>query len=285
MPELPEVETVRRGLLSALEGKTIKTVEIRREKLRLPFPDDFAARLNGRRIERLNRLAKYLLCYLDDGGVLIIHLGMTGHMMVLNSLPPGEKVPPPGRHDHVDFVTTDGVTVRYNDPRCFGLMTMTREEELTEHKLLRNIGPDPLGNGFNAVVLAEALKGRNTPIKAALLDQKTIAGLGNIYVSESLFRAGISPKRLAKSVQGGRAKKLTHAIRQVLNEAIAAGGSTLKDHVAPDGKLGYFQHHFKVYGKAGEPCPGCDCDVVATGGISRIKQAGRSTFYCARRQR
>ncbi len=280
MPELPEVETVRRGLLPALEGKTIEAVDVRRQKLRLPIPGDFADRLTGRRITRLNRLAKYLLCHLDDGGVLIIHLGMTGHMLVLEGPPPV-----PGRHDHVDFVTTDGVTVRYNDPRCFGLMALAREEELPDHKMFRNIGPDPLSNGFNAQVLAAALKGKQTPIKAALLDQKTVAGLGNIYVSESLFRAGISPKRLARTVQGGRAEKLTHSIRQVLVEAIEAGGSTLQDHVAPDGKLGYFQHHFKVYGREGEPCPGCDCDVDATGGIRRIKQAGRSTFYCARRQR
>lgn len=280
MPELPEVETVRRGLAPALEGKTLKSVEVRRKKLRLPFPVDFIGRLTGRRIERLRRLAKYLLCHLDNDDVLIIHLGMTGHMLVLDGVPPT-----PGRHDHVDFVTSDGVTVRYTDPRCFGLMTLAREEELAEHKLFRNIGPDPLGNSFNAQILAAALKGRNTPIKAALLDQKTVAGLGNIYVSESLFRAGISPKRLAKTVQGKRAEILTQVIRQVLDEAIEAGGSSLKDHLAPDGKLGYFQHHFKVYGKEGEPCPGCDCDISKTGGIQRIKQAGRSTFYCTRRQR
>jgi len=191
-----------------------------------------------------------------------------------------KDIPPPGKHDHVDFCTTKGVTVRFNDPRRFGLMTLTTEDEIDGHKLIKNIGPDPLGNSFNDAVLADALAGRATPIKAALLDQRTVAGLGNIYVSESLFRSGISPKRLAKAVQGIRAEKLTRAIRDVLGEAIEAGGSSLKDHQQPDGELGYFQHHFKVYGKEGEACPNC-----AKSKIKKIVQSGRSTFYCSNCQR
>jgi formamidopyrimidine-DNA glycosylase len=275
MPELPEVETVRRGLLSALEGQKLESVIVRRPNLRIPFPKDFAQRLTGKKITHLSRIAKYLLLHIEGGDIAIIHLGMSGHMTVLD-----KDIPPPGKHDHVDFCTTKGVTVRFNDPRRFGLMTLTTEDEIDGHKLIKNIGPDPLGNSFNDDVLADALSGRATPIKAALLDQKTVAGLGNIYVSESLFRSGISPKRLARAVQGNRAEKLTRAIRDVLGEAIEAGGSSLKDHQQPDGELGYFQHHFKVYGKEGEACPNC-----VKSKIKKIVQSGRSTFYCSNCQR
>lgn len=275
MPELPEVETVRRGLQPALEGQKLKSVIVRRPNLRIPFPKDFAKRLVGKKILRLSRRAKYLLLHIEGGDVAIIHLGMSGYMTILE-----KNALEPGKHDHVDFCTRAGVTVRFNDARRFGLMTLTTEAELEHHKLIKNIGPDPLGNSFNDAVLAAALKGRATPIKAALLDQKTVAGLGNIYVSESLFRAGISPKRLAKAVQGERAEKLTRAIRDVLGEAIEAGGSSLKDHVQPDGELGYFQHHFKVYGRAGEACPTCKKSK-----IKKIVQSGRSTFYCSNCQR
>jgi formamidopyrimidine-DNA glycosylase len=223
----------------------------------------------------LGRRAKYLLLHIEGGDVVIIHLGMSGHMTVLEN-----DIPKPGKHDHVDFCTTAGVTVRYNDPRRFGLMTLTNEGELEFHKLIRYIGPDPLGNGFNDRVLAKALSGRASSIKVALLDQKTIAGLGNIYASESLFRSGVSPKRMAKSIKGVRAQKLTRAIRDVLSEAIAAGGASLKDHVKPDGKLGYFQNNFKVYGKEGKYCSVCQKSK-----IKKIIQAGRSTFYCSNCQR
>ncbi|MBT4940542.1 MAG: bifunctional DNA-formamidopyrimidine glycosylase/DNA-(apurinic or apyrimidinic site) lyase [Rhodospirillaceae bacterium] len=277
MPELPEVETVRRGLQPALEGQTLKSVIVRRAKLRIPFPKDFARRLTGSKVERLGRRAKYLFMHMQGGDVAIIHLGMTGHMTAISG-----KVPAPGKHDHVDFCTTAGATVRFNDVRRFGLMTLTTEEELETHRLIKNIGPDPLANSFSHEVLSAALKGRATSIKAALLDQKTVAGLGNIYVSESLFRSGISPKRQAKSVQGSRAEKLTRAIQEVLREAIEAGGSTLKDHRQPDGELGYFQHHFRVYGKDGETCPNCDDERYR---IKKIVQAGRSTFYCSNCQR
>ena len=271
MPELPEVETVRRGLLPALEGKTLKSVIVRRPNLRIPFPKDFAKKLSGKVIIRLARRAKYLLMHIKGGDVAIIHLGMSGHMTIL-----AKNIKDPGKHDHVDFCTTEGTVVRFNDPRRFGLMTLTTEDKLETHKLIRNIGPDPLGNNFNGAVLASALAGRVRSIKAALLDQKTVGGLGNIYVSESLFRSGISPDRLAKAVQGNRAEKLTRAIREVLGEAIEAGGSSLKDHVQPDGKLGYFQHHFKVYDKEGEACPGCSMSKII-----KIVQAGRSTYYCS----
>jgi len=282
MPELPEVETVCRGLAPVLEGAVIDRVEVRQPRLRWPVPDDFARKLAGRKMLTLRRRAKYMLMTMEDETVVLGHLGMSGRMTIHRA---GEPLPPPGKHDHIDFVTGAGDVVRYCDPRRFGMMLLSTVSELEEHRLIRHLGPDPLGNSFNAQVLAARLRGKTGPIKAALLDQKVVAGLGNIYVCESLFRSGISPKRKAGTVQGGRADKLTVAIRDVLTEAVAAGGSTLRDHAQPDGELGYFQHNFKVYGREGEACPGCDCDVAATGGIRRLVQSGRSTFYCPRRQR
>lgn len=278
MPELPEVETIRRGLLPALQGQTITSVVVRRPNLRIPFPENFAERLAGRRIDEVARRAKYLTLILDDGTVLIIHLGMSGRMSVLTD----EQ--DPGAHDHVDIRLGSGATVRYCDPRRFGLMTLAKEETLSDHKMFRDLGPDPTGNEFSAAVLGERLRDRASPIKAALLDQKVVAGLGNIYVCESLYRSGISPRRLAKNVKGDRVERLTLAIRDVLDDAIAAGGSTLRDYQLPDGELGYFQHQFGVYGREGEACPDCDCN-LADGGVRRIVQSGRSTFYCTRRQR
>ncbi len=280
MPELPEVETVRLGLMPVLEGRRLVRVTLRRADLRRPFPKGFARALEGRRIERLGRRGKYLLAHLDDGLVLIVHLGMSGRIKVFDGPPPT-----PGPHDHVAFATDGGATLYYCDPRRFGLMTLARAEDFAAHPLFRNMGPDPLENGFNAPVLAARLAGRRGPIKTALMDQGVVAGLGNIYASEILFRAGLSPRRRADTVKGLRAERLVAAIGSVLREAIAAGGSTLRDHRAPDGELGYFQHHFAVYGRVGEPCPGCDCEVRRTGGIAQMTQSGRSTFYCARRQR
>lgn len=278
MPELPEVETVRRGLAPFLEGRTLVRVDRRRKDLRLPFPRGFSQRLTGRRVRHLSRRAKYLLVHLDDETVLIIHLGMSGRLMVT---PPKEVAPRPGRHDHVIFETDAGAVVTFNDVRRFGLMTLTDEGALAGHKLLRDLGPEPLGNEFSGAYFSDVLGGRKTPIKAALLDQKIVSGIGNIYACEALYRAGISPKRLAASVAGLRAERLVPAVRDVLTEAIAAGGSTLKDYVQADGELGYFQHNFAVYGREGEPCPDCDC----AGGVERIVQSGRSTFFCAKRQR
>jgi formamidopyrimidine-DNA glycosylase len=278
MPELPEVETVRRGLAPVLVGARLDAVTLRRRTLRVPVPDDFEDRLVGKRIARLGRRAKYLLIEMEDGTLVIGHLGMSGHMRIWKGAP--EE---PGRHDHADFVTDAGVTVRFTDPRRFGLLLLSSVDEIDGHKLFKDLGPDPLSNGFNGVALAERLAGRATPIKAALLDQRTVAGLGNIYVCESLFRAGLSPRRLARTIKNDRAERLAAAIRAVLTEAIAAGGTTLRDHVSPEGELGYFAQSLMVYGHEGEPCPGCLCERGE--GIRRIVQSGRSTFYCPTRQR
>lgn len=277
MPELPEVETVRRGLALRMEGRRIAGLALNRADLRIPLPPGLKQRVEGRRVERLGRRAKYILIHLEDGGVLIAHLGMSGRMVL--SLP-GESEPP-DRHDHVVFVLDDGTGLRFNDARRFGMLDYTNEAELERHPLLANLGPEPLGNGFNGPALAAKLAGKATPIKAALLDQRVVAGLGNIYVAESLYWAGLSPRRLAATVIGPRAERLALAIRDVLERAIAAGGSSLRDYVQSSGELGYFQHHWAVYGKEGERCPQCDC----ARGIRRIVQSGRSTFYCAKRQR
>jgi formamidopyrimidine-DNA glycosylase len=281
MPELPEVETVRLGLVGALSGKRIARATVNRPDLRIPFPAHFASRLEGRRITALERRAKYLLLRLDDGWVWVVHLGMSGRMTA------GRKgtLPPTDAHDHVEIETEDCVVVRFRDPRRFGLMTLVHGDEFDRHPLFRGLGPEPLGKDFDGGRLATAIKGRKTSIKAALLDQKVVAGLGNIYVCEALFQSRISPKRLAGRVQGERALSLAKAIKAVLKRAIAAGGSSLRDHRQPSGELGYFQHSFCVYDREGHPCPGCTCDVATTGGIRRIVQGGRSTFYCPRQQR
>ena len=278
MPELPEVETIRRGLAAALEGRRIARVTVKRSDLRRPLPPRFAERLEGRRIVGLGRRAKYLLVSLDDDTVLLAHLGMSGRMVIENG---AETRAAHVTHAHVSFEADDGTVIRFSDPRRFGLMDLVPAAELDRHVLLAGLGPEPTGNEFDGPLLAARLKGKRTPIKAALLDQRVVAGLGNIYVCESLFRAGISPKRLAKSVQGERADRLATAIRAVLADAIAAGGSSLRDHVSATGELGYFQHNFQVYDREGAPCPGCDCG----GGVRRMVQSGRSTFYCAVRQR
>ena len=282
MPELPEVETVCRGLAPILEGVVITSVVVRQPSLRFPVPPEFSSVLTGKKLLYVRRRAKYLLFELESGQMVIGHLGMSGRMIIY---PTRSDTPPPGQHDHIDFETAPGAVVRYTDPRRFGLMLLTDRDNLESHKLIRHLGPDPLGNNFNENILAGALKGKNTSIKTALLDQKIIAGLGNIYVCEALFRSGISPRRKAATIQGGRAVKLTREIRAVLTEAIAAGGSTIQSHAQPSGELGYFQHGFKVYGREGETCPGCNCDVSKTGGIGRLIQSGRSTYYCPRKQR
>lgn len=280
MPELPEVETVRRGLAVVLEGRRFSRVEAFRPDLRVPLPDRFAETLTGRRVEAVGRRAKYLVIDLEDGLVLLGHLGMSGRMLVS-----GLVNTPPGKHDHVRFATDDGTLVTFCDPRRFGLLAFAERSALAEHPLLRDLGPEPLDQAFTPKVLAAALAGKGTPIKAALLDQRVVAGLGNIYVSESLFRAAISPLRTAASLTPREVARLVPAIRQVLLDAIAAGGSSLRDHRQTSGELGYFQHSFAVYDREGQACPGCTCDPAACGGIRRIVQAGRSTFYCAKRQR
>lgn len=283
MPELPEVETVCRGLAGVLEGRRLAGVQVRRKDLRIPFPPGFAAALTGRRILKIKRRAKYILMDLDDGQVLVIHLGMSGRMVVVPA-----ASPPLQAHDHVVFTTDQGREVRFNDPRRFGLMTLVAAAELAGHKLFRHLGPDPLEADFTPVLLAAALKGRKTSIKAALLDQRIVVGVGNIYACESLYRAGISPLRKAGTVTGARVERLVPAIKQVLTEAIAAGGSSLRDHVQPSGELGYFQHAWKVYGREGESCACAQMPRQGSGRarsgravVRRVVQGGRSTFYCA----
>ena len=280
MPELPEVETVRRGLARALEGRRLTGVENRRADLRFPLPPRFRQRLSGRTVETIGRRGKFLLIRLSGGLTLIAHLGMSGRFRVFDG-----PLPPLEPHDHVVFETDAGATVRFHDPRRFGFMDIIDTADAARHPMLAKLGPEPLGEGFSGGVLAPLLKGRRAPIKAALLDQSVVAGLGNIYACEALFRAGISPKRTAATVQGGRADRLASAIKAVLADAIAAGGSSLRDHRQTSGELGYFQTVFAVYDREGRPCPGCTCDPVATGGVRRIAQSGRSTFYCARKQR
>jgi formamidopyrimidine-DNA glycosylase len=229
-------------------------------------------------VERIQRRAKYMLLHLDDGQVLLCHLGMSGRMVIVERARNGRR-PPLDRHDHVIFVTDAGTEIRFNDARRFGIMDLIAGDALEAHPLLRALGPEPLGNDFNGPALAAALKGKRTPIKAALLDQQVVAGLGNIYVCEALFFAGLSPRRLAYTVQGNRAEKLAAAVRQVLARAIEAGGSSLRDYVQANGELGYFQHEWAVYGREGEPCRRCGAPV------KRLAQSGRSTFYCARCQK
>jgi formamidopyrimidine-DNA glycosylase len=280
MPELPEVETVCRGLSAVMTGERLALVENHRANLRIPLPEGFAGRLTGRRVVAMDRRAKYILARLDDGLIWLIHLGMSGRMTIL---PKGHNQPPLGKHDHVVFDMGSGVQVRFNDARRFGLMTFI-EGAPDDHPLLAGLGPEPLGADFTGAVLAAALKGKKTPIKAALLDQRVVAGIGNIYACEALYHSGISPTRSAHLVQGARADKLVGAVKDVLTAAIAVGGSTLRDHQQPSGELGYFQHHFAAYDREGQPCQVCAAADKARA-IKRIVQSGRSTFYCAVHQR
>jgi formamidopyrimidine-DNA glycosylase len=277
MPELPEVETVVRGLATRMTGRRIARLDLHRGDLRWPIPRGLKRKAEGRRIEAVRRRAKYILVDLEDGGVLLMHLGMSGRLTVANA----DDRTPPEPHDHVVFTLDDGTRIRFNDQRRFGVLDYVRREALETHPLLRELGPEPLDPGFTGPVLAASLKGKRTPLKAALLDQQVVAGLGNIYVSEVLYQARLSPRRLARTVTPERAQRLVEAIREVLGRAIAAGGSSLRNYVQASGELGYFQHQWAVYGREGEPCSGCDCG----GGIRRIVQSNRSTFYCAKRQR
>ncbi len=276
MPELPEVETVRRGLLPAMEGQVIARADIRRAGLRFPFPERMAERLTGALVNSLRRRSKYILADLSTGETLLIHLGMSGRMLVSTGAHPA-----PEKHDHVVLDMAGGARITFNDVRRFGLMDLCATNQVDNHRLLASIGPEPLGNDFNQTSLQTALKNRNTPIKSALLDQKTVAGLGNIYVCEVLFRARMSPQAKAGHIVAGRAGALVPIIRDVLLEAIEAGGSSLKDFRQADGELGYFQHAFKVYGREGKTCVTEGCGAC----IARITQAGRSTFYCPQCQR
>jgi formamidopyrimidine-DNA glycosylase len=279
MPELPEVETVMRGLQERLQGRVILRARVHRADLRWPLPPSLAARLTGARVLGFRRRAKYILMRLEGGESVLLHLGMSGRIIIGRAQP--NLMPP---HEHVTLETDDDWRVAFIDPRRFGSIDLFATADEDRHKLLAGLGPEPLDDDFTASVLSAALRGRNTPIKAALLDQRTVAGLGNIYVCEALFRARISPRRLASSVAGARAARLVPEIKATLGEAIAAGGSSLRDYVQPDGELGYFQHAWKVYGHEGEPCERCP-GTPACAGIGRIVQSGRSTFYCPRTQR
>ena len=279
MPELPEVETVRRGLMPKLVGRQIVRLVQRRRDLRVPMPAKFAQKVEGLRIRAIDRRAKYLLLRLSDGNTLIAHLGMSGRMTLHDAQSAAEH--PFERHDHVVFETDEGWQVRFNDARRFGLMLLATDEAVPRHKLFKGLGPEPLDEAFDGAALAGRLKGRKTPIKAALLDQKTLVGVGNIYACEALFLAGISPRRSAHTVQGDRADRLVAAIKKVLLRSIDDGGSTLRDHVQPGGELGYFQTRFNVYDRAGIVCPTRDCGKL----VKRLVQSGRSTFYCAHCQR
>jgi len=283
MPELPEVETVRRGLEPVLTGRRILRAEVRRPDLRWPLPERMAARLQGARVARLRRRSKYLLADLDTGETLLVHLGMSGRILVEgDAQAPFHHVAGHIRaHDHVVLETDRGAVVTYNDARRFGAMDLMATGTEAAHRLLRGLGPEPLGNGFDETYLVAALRGRASPIKAALLDQRLVAGLGNIYVCEVLHRAGISPLRRARRISAQRAAVLVPAIRAVLGEAIAAGGSSLRDYRRSDGELGYFQHAFRVYGRAGAPCARAGCG----GTVRRVVQSGRASFYCAACQR
>lgn len=283
MPELPEVETVRRGLLPAMEGSVIAHAEVNRPDLRWPFPENMAARLAGQRVIALRRRSKYILADLASGETLLIHLGMSGRMTVSGD-PLGvfhHDHPAAQKHDHVVFDMDNGARVTFNDPRRFGAMDLMETATADAHPLLAKLGPEPLGNSFDETYLADALAGRKTPVKSALLDQRIVAGLGNIYVCETLYRARISPNRRAGNLSRQRAGGLVTIIRDVLLDAIEAGGSSLRDFRQADGELGYFQHRFDVYDREGQPCRSAGCN----GTIRRIVQSGRSSFYCASCQR
>jgi formamidopyrimidine-DNA glycosylase len=278
VPELPEVETVRRGLAPVMEGQRIAAADIRRPNLRWPLPERMADRLTGQRVERLRRRSKYILADLSSGETLLIHLGMSGRMLVSGAML-GEfhhHHPAPAKHDHVVLDMDGGARITFNDARRFGAMDLVATEAAEAHWLLAGLGPEPLGNAFDEDYFVARLRGRNTPIKAALLDQRVVAGLGNIYVCEALHRAGISPRRKAGRIAEPRLRALVPVIRQVLVEAIEAGGSSLRDYRQADGELGYFQHTFRVYDREGGPCvtPGCG------GTVTRIVQSGRSSFFC-----
>ena len=292
MPELPEVETVRCGLAPVMVGAIVSKVDLRRANLRFPFSDRFAERLTGRRIAALERRAKYLVARVEGGETLIMHLGMSGSFRIEEgdcAVVPGVFHHPRstlGTHDHVVFSLSGGVRIVYNDPRRFGFMLL-EAGDLQAHPLFRRIGIEPLGPEMTGAALARLFAGKATPLKAALLDQTLVAGLGNIYVCEALYRAGLSPRRAAGTLARrdgsptARADRLAAVIRQVLEEAVAAGGSSLRDYSHTDGSLGYFQHSFRVYGRTDDPCS----DLRCCGVVQRIVQGGRSTFFCSRCQR
>lgn len=279
MPELPEVETVCRGLAPALAGRKIDAIQTNRKALRLPFPPGLKA-LAGVRVKAIRRRAKYVLMRLEGGRVLVVHLGMSGRLL----LHPRTDKYTPGTHDHFMITMENGLRVVLNDPRRFGLVALVDEKTLEQHKLFAHLGPEPLEKDFSPAYLAGKLQGKKVAVKLAIMDQRLVVGVGNIYASEALFMAGIDPRRAAATITPAECKKLVAAIKTVLKKAIRAGGSSLRDYVQTDGELGYFQHHFTVYGRDGQGCKGCTCAVRKTGGVVKLTQGGRSTFYCPRKQ-
>lgn len=281
MPELPEVETVRLGLEQSVLGKTITKVMQNRADLRVPFPENFGERIQGSRLNSLERRGKYILAHLDNHQVVIIHLGMSGSIKIVQA---GEKYDPQ-KHDHLVLEFNDGTICAYNDPRRFGMIMMTSNNAVNDHKSFASMGPEPLSDDFSAEVLYQALSKKKSPVKTALLDQRVVAGLGNIYVCEALYYAGIHPARIASTITIDEASVLYAKICDVLQKAIVAGGSSLKDHRQTDGQMGYFQHQFAVYDREGQSCPSEDCNCDETGVIRKLVQAGRSTFFCPRCQK
>ncbi|MDO8882206.1 MAG: bifunctional DNA-formamidopyrimidine glycosylase/DNA-(apurinic or apyrimidinic site) lyase [Pseudotabrizicola sp.] len=278
MPELPEVETVRRGLVPVMEGRVITQAAVNREGLRWPFPAGMAGRLSGARVTALRRRSKYILADLSTDETLLIHLGMSGRMLISGQMLGTfhHDHPAPKKHDHVVLDMDGGARITFNDARRFGAMDLMPTATAESHPLLSSLGPEPLGNTFDEPYLAARLKGRNTPIKSALLDQHIVAGLGNIYVCETLYRARIAPQTKAGNLRAGQVAALVPIIREVLAEAIEAGGSSLRDFRQADGELGYFQHSFQVYDREGKPCVTLGCGAT----VGRIVQSGRSSFYC-----
>lgn len=281
MPELPEVETVMRGLEPVLKGSEITSAQVRRKDLRIPFPKDLKKKLEGQKILNLTRRAKYILITLSGGEVLVVHLGMSGRMTII----PKNENYDIQKHDHFIMQMKNGAQIIYNDPRRFGMIFLVGQDDIESHKAFHHLGPEPLGNEFSGPVLAARLKNKKVAIKQALLDQRVVVGVGNIYASEALYKAGISPTKRAELVKGDKAELLVKCIRDVLRRAIKAGGSTLKDYRHADGELGYFQHSFTVYDRGGELCPTCKKAGEVKPCIKKIVQSGRSTYYCHRTQK
>ncbi len=280
MPELPEVETVCRGLAKAMEGLKITRVETLRANLRIPFPKNLKD-IEGKKVVEITRRAKYIVMNLSSGLTLLLHLGMSGRMVIQGNNAEHET----DKHDHMILTLSNGTRVVFNDPRRFGLVDLTTTADVEAHKFFKHLGPEPFDKSFSTAYLLEKFKGKKPAVKVALMDQRLVVGVGNIYAAEALFRARINPKRKAGSIKKAEAEKIIPAVREVLQEAIKAGGSSLRDYVQTDGELGYFQHNFAVYGRTGEKCKNCTCDIAKTGGVKRITQAGRSTFYCPVKQK
>lgn len=279
MPELPEVETVCRGLAKSMTGEKLAGVETLRHNLRIPFPVDLKT-IAGAKVKNISRRAKYILIELDNKKTLIIHLGMSGRLVIQLEKEQGA----PEKHDHMILNLKNGTRIVFNDARRFGMVDLANTAELQQHKFFAHLGPEPFDKSFNAKYLAEKLKTKKIAIKLAIMDQELVVGVGNIYASEALFRAGIDPKRAANKIRPDEISELIACIRAVLKQAIKAGGSSLRDYVQTDGELGYFQDKWAVYGKHHQPCKGCSCDIEKTGGIQKITQGARSTFYCPRKQ-